>query len=335
MARFNMSEAQRGQLPLFIGLCGPSGGGKTFSALRLATGIQRVAGGKVAVIDTESKRALHYAESFAFHHIPFDAPFGPLDYREAIAFAIEQGAHTVVIDSMSHEHEGVGGVLEQHEAEVERLVRAWKGATESSVTFPAWAKPKAARRALLNYILQVNVNLICCFRAKQKLQLPTKQQKADGQRDPIALGWMPIAGPEYAYEMTALGVLPPGAKGVPNWKPPEPGSEMVTKRPQQFEAILQQGKSLSEDMGEQMALWAAGKAKPQERKSEPARNAPEACALLDKYLAAIDEAADSEALEALYETIAADLKSGKLPKDSRARLRAAYDTREESFDEQP
>jgi hypothetical protein len=110
---FEDHEAKRGAVPLLVGLVGPSSGGKTFSALRLATGIQRVTGGDIFVIDTESRRSLHYADQFKFRHVPFPAPFGPLDYLAAIEYCVKRGAKVVIVDSMSHEHEGPGGVLEQ------------------------------------------------------------------------------------------------------------------------------------------------------------------------------------------------------------------------------
>lgn len=257
MSRFQLRPAVRGVLPLFLGLCGPSGSGKTFSALRLATGIQRVVGGKIGFIDTEANRALHYADSFKFDHLPFPPPFSPDDYWEAINSCLVDGCKTIVIDSMSHEHEGPGGVLEWHTAEVERLCKSW-GQPESAVQFPAWAEPKAARRRLLNNILQVQVNLVMCFRAKRKIAMPTSEQKRAGQRNPIDLGWMPVAGQEYAYELTALGVLPPGSKGIPDWRVTDPGTEMVVKRPAQFEQIMRDEKQLTEDMGEAMARWAQG-----------------------------------------------------------------------------
>lgn len=259
MSRFQLKPATRTHLPLFVGLCGPSGSGKTYSALRLATGIQRVVGGKLAVLDTEAQRSLHYADGFAFEHMPFSPPFSPDDYWAAISECISAGAKTIVIDSMSHEHEGPGGVLEWHESEVERLAAAWKQPAVA-VQFPAWAEPKASRRRLLNNILQVNVNLVCCFRAKRKVQMPSPEQKARGQRNPIDMGWMPVAGPEYSYEMTALAVLTPGCKGVPDWDVKDPGTEMVVKRPAQFERILRSGGQLSEEMGEEMARWAQGTA---------------------------------------------------------------------------
>ena len=81
MARvFEDRPATRERTPLLVGLVGPSGSGKTYSALRLATGFQRVTGGDIYFIDTEARRALHYADSFNFRHLPFGAPFGSLDY---------------------------------------------------------------------------------------------------------------------------------------------------------------------------------------------------------------------------------------------------------------
>jgi len=118
---FEDRVAIRERVPLLIGLGGPSGSGKTFSALRLATGMQRVTGGEIYFIDTEARRALHYAEQFNFRHVEFKAPFSPLDYLAAIEFCVKKAAGVVIVDSMSHEHEGPGGVLEWHEAELDRM----------------------------------------------------------------------------------------------------------------------------------------------------------------------------------------------------------------------
>src|SRR6185369_14815084 len=153
-----------------VGLMGPSGGGKTYSALRLASGIQRVSGGEIFVIDTEARRALHYADVFSFRHVVFGAPFGPLDYLAAIKYCVDKGAGVIVIDSMSHEHEGPGGVLEMHESETKRLAAAWRMSIEKA-QMAGWAKPKQDRRKLINGILQMPVNVISCFRAKQKLKI--------------------------------------------------------------------------------------------------------------------------------------------------------------------
>ena len=60
---FSVIPAVRESAPLLLGLTGPSGSGKTFSALRLATGIARVIPGGIVLIDTENRRAKHYARA--------------------------------------------------------------------------------------------------------------------------------------------------------------------------------------------------------------------------------------------------------------------------------
>jgi len=246
---FELKTATRERVPLIVALAGPSGGGKTYSALRLATGMQRVIGGEIACIDTESRRALHYADSFKFQHMAFGAPFSPLDYLDAIAECTRKGASIVVIDSLSHEHDGPGGVLEWHDAEVERLSKAW-GVKPGKAQIPAWSEPKKARRKLIQTDLQLGVNLIICMRAKEKIGL--KGDKV------IDMGWSPIGGEEFVFEATLSCLLLPGSGGVPTWNPERPGEKAMTKLPEQFRAVFAQSIPLSEDIGAQLAKWAAG-----------------------------------------------------------------------------
>lgn len=239
---FEDKLATRAQTPLLIGLMGPSGSGKTFSALRLATGIQRVSGGDIFFIDTEARRALHYAEQFKFRHIDFKAPFGPLDYLAAIEHCKERGARTIIIDSQSHEHEGPGGVLEMHDAEM-------NGDFKKSMI--AWKRPKMERRRLLNSLLQMPINFIFCFRAKEKL-------KPQPGKEPTNLGFMPICGEEFVFEMTANALLLPHSGGVPTWISDFQGEKLMMKLPAQFESLFRNPEPLSEKTGEAMAQWARG-----------------------------------------------------------------------------
>ena len=260
--QFTHSPARRSRVPLLIGIIGASGSGKTYSALRLGTGIVRVSGGKLFGIDTETRRMAHYADTFPFEHVEFSAPFNPMAYIECIRYCAEEGAGCIVIDSASHEHEGEGGVLDMHEAELDRISKRddgsidWKKRKAASGT--AWIKPKAERRALVNGIMQLppEIALIFCFRAQEKLDWKTKD--ADGKL--VDLGWQPIAGGALVYEMTARCLLQPGADGVPDWNPKIPGENKLIKRPEQFRALFEKHKSkpLSEEMGEEMARWACG-----------------------------------------------------------------------------
>lgn len=258
--RFVANNAVRERVPLLIGLMGPSGGGKTFSALRLATGIQRVTGGEIYVIDTEAKRALHYADRFKFKHVPFTEPFGSRDYLEAMRFCVSQGAKTIVVDSMSHEHEGPGGMLDLHEQVLTRMAGNDYQKRER-MKMLAWAEPKAARRELINGILRLEANFIFCFRAKNTSK-PVKN--AEGKTEVVPLGFMPIAGEEFVFEQTLNALLLPGAGGVPSWSSQNVGESTMIKLPEQFAALRGRNRPLDENLGAHLARWASGESPPEQ-----------------------------------------------------------------------
>ena len=295
------SQAVRGSTPMLFGLIGPSGSGKTYSALRLATGFQHVFGGETFVIDTEASRAKHYAELFRFRHVPFAAPFSPDDYIAAIKHCVAKGAKTIVIDSLSHEHSGQGGVLEWHAAEVERIMAAWR-CNEDKANIPAWGKPKAARRRLINEITQANCNVIACFRAKDKIKV--------GGGKVIQMGWMPDAGEEFVFELTGKALLLPGAGGVPTWQSDQIGEKTMIKLPEYLRGIFSgaAGKPLDESIGQQLAKWAAG--------SDQAASPPPTAA---DY----DACTDQTAFDALEKRRADVWKA--MPPDAKAALKKAAD----------
>jgi hypothetical protein len=247
---FEAKPAVRESVPLLVGLMGCSGSGKTFSALRIATGIQEVTGGDIYGIDTEARRMLHYADQFKFKHIEFNAPFGSLDYLAAIEHSIKQVAKVIVIDSMTHEHSGPGGYLQTQDAEVDRMAGN-DYAKRDRVKMAAWIKPSALRQRMISGILQMNANFVFCFRAKEK----TKPKTGGGIQE---LGFMPIAGEELLFEMTVNCLLPPKSGGVPQWRSDQVGEKMMMKLPSQFEAIFSDSKPLDENMGHALAAWARG-----------------------------------------------------------------------------
>lgn len=321
MARtFTDVLAVREKTPILVGLIGPSGTGKTYSALRLATGMQRLSGGDIFVIDTEARRSLHYADKFKFRHVAFGAPFSPLDYLAAIEHCLKKGARTIIVDSMSHEHEGPGGVLEMHEAALDKMAGN-DFAKRNKMTMLAWGKPKQQRRRLINSILQMECNFLFCFRAKEKIRLQPG-------RDPIALGFQGISGDEWIYEMQLKCLLLPGCDGVPTWQSEMPGEKQMIKIPSQFRGIFG-GKpvQLSEEVGEAIAKWAEGDAKPH------AKSADE---LVEDY----DACSDAATLRTLEEQRRASWSS--LSPDGKKRVKGASDEakarierNERTFDDVP
>lgn len=294
---FEAKPAVRESVPLLVGIMGASGSGKTFSALRLATGIQTVTGGDIYVIDSEARRALHYADQFTFKHVQLDPPFGSLDYLAAIQHCVKLGAKVIVIDSMTHEHTGPGGYLMTQESEVERMAGS-DYAKRERVKMAGWIKPAALRQRMIAGILQLNVNLIFCFRAKEK----TKPVKGGGIQE---LGFMPIAGEELLFEQTVNCLLMPKSNGVPTWRSDQIGEKLMMKLPRQFERMFADSKALDEDTGRHLAEWAKGgtaKPAPSDELSDS-----EQIAAQDKILEAAAKLGTA-ALAAQWKSVPAHLK---------------------------
>lgn len=263
--KFVTEDAVRKRVPLWVGVNSPSGGGKTKSALRMAAGMKEVVGGEVHVLDTENDRALHYADEYEkaygyrFKHTHFDPPFGSLDYLDACRHCIANGATVIIVDSFSHEHDGIGGLLEQHESEIDRMqeeqrVKGWDISGREQLSQSAWKLPKSNRRRMINELMQLKCLFILLFRAKEKL-------KFGGGGKSGKLGWMPVTGDDLIFEMTTSILLPPRSKGVPNWNPKEEGEKMVVKLGP-FEELFKRATQLSEEIGAGMAKWALGGARP-------------------------------------------------------------------------
>ncbi len=276
--QFKIEKAVRRSVPLLIGLMGPSGGGKTYSALRIASGIQKVSPGQIIGIDTESDRMLHYADDFSFNHISFGEPFGAIDYLDVLKQAKDAKPSVIIIDSMSHEHEGLGGLLDLHDKELDRLAGD-DYAKRQRMGMLAWQKPKANRRKLINGLLQMNSNFIFCFRAKNS----SRPVKKNGKTEIENFGFVPVAGDEFVFEMTINMLLLPHADGHPTWQSENKGESMMMKLPEQFKGIFSNDVQLNEDIGEKLAKWAKGDSKPA-KKSAP-QKPPAELGTLQKYLA--------------------------------------------------
>lgn len=243
--KFESHEAVRGDDPLLIALMGPPGGGKSYSALRLAKGMQSVSGGDIEVIDTEN-RMRKYADYFKFRITPFNPPFKSEDFWTAIKQAAARKPAAIVVDSLSDEHEGDGGYLAWHDQMVEKM-----GGNE----WAAWAKPAASRRILTTNLLRLKIPLIACFRAREK----TKQAVNDrGKKEVINIGYQPVAPAEIVHTMDLTCILPPKANGVPVWKSDKIGEDFVLKMPEYLRALIRDGAQIDEEFGAALETWRRG-----------------------------------------------------------------------------
>jgi hypothetical protein len=244
---FSFRNAVRENVGLLIALAGASGSGKTYSALRLATGL---AGGKpFAFIDTEARRGLHYADRFDFLHADMGPPFRPERFVEAIQAAEQAGAGVVIIDSASHEYEGVGGIMEWADELAERGVKSPGN----------WKEPKLAHRRMMQALLQARVHLIFCLRADEKIEIV----REGGKTQVRPLGWMPICEKRFMYEMTASFTLTPEAPGRVRYGLPH-------KCQEQHRAMFADGALIGEDAGAALAAWARGEGAAPAAQPQPA-----------------------------------------------------------------
>jgi hypothetical protein len=235
--------AVRAGVNLIIALAGGTGSGKTFSAMRLASGI---AGDKrFAVIDTENGRASHYADRFAFDTAQLHAPFTPEAYTDAILAADEAGYPVIVVDSMTHEYAGDGGMLDMQEAEFERM------GSREAVKLSSWIKPKMAHKRMMTKLLQVRAHLILCFRADPKIEVVREDGKTKIVPKESLIGykgWIPITEKNLPYEATASFMFIADEPGVPH----------PIKLQDQHRALFPVGEPVTEESGRGIAAWAAG-----------------------------------------------------------------------------
>jgi len=276
---YHFRAAIREQVGLLIALVGASGSGKTMSAMKLAEGIVGK-GNRFCVIDTEARRALHYADMFQFDYAELHEPFTPEAYTEAIKAADAAGYKAIVVDSMSHEWAGEGGVLEMSEAELQRMAGDdWK--KREACRMAAWIKPKMSHKKMVQRLLQVKAHLIMCFRSEEKVKM---EKDANNKTVIVPIGWQPICSKELPYEMTASFLLTPDAPGMP--KP--------LKLQEQHKALFPLNKPINEESGKLVAAWAAGCALPETK--------PE------NYMAKIESAQTLDELSAIWKEIPKETK---------------------------
>ena len=203
MPVISIRKAKREGARLVIGLAGISGSGKTRTALELAFGMANFDASKIGFLDTENKRGSLYADCLKndkgevqeFFIGDLEPPFSPERYAEAIRQFAEFGVEVLVIDSTSHEYEGIGGVLEMREP-----LPGKKGKRDNYA--------KAEHKKFMNTMLQCNMHVICCTRAREKVIV----QQDGGKTVYIPQGIQPICEKNFMFEMTASVMMYDGGK---------------------------------------------------------------------------------------------------------------------------
>jgi hypothetical protein len=177
-------KALREQIWLKVLLAGSSGSGKTYSALRLATGVAKACGSKVAAIDTENGRIRYYADEFEFDDQQLEVPFTPEKYIEAIDEAADAGYRVLIIDSITHEWDYCNDVHNKMPG------NSWAN----------WAKITPRHDAFMEKILQSPMHVIATVRGKDEYVLEEKNGKQTPKK--VGLGFKQRDNVEYNYTVT-------------------------------------------------------------------------------------------------------------------------------------
>ncbi|TVQ85888.1 MAG: ATP-binding protein [Chromatiaceae bacterium] len=223
-------RATKTKAKLRAALFGPSGAGKTFTALRIATGL----GGQIAVIDTERGSASKYADRFEFDVLELGRCTIE-EYIGGIQAAGQAGYQVLVIDSMSH---GWQELL----AEIDRLAATkYRGNTWS-----AWSEGTPKQRRLVDAILTFPGHLIATMRSKTEW---TTQTNNNGRQTPVRVGLAPEQGKGIEYEFDLLLELTQDHLGT-----------VLKDRTGKFQDRLLE--KPGEDFGRELAAWLQGGAEP-------------------------------------------------------------------------
>jgi hypothetical protein len=248
-----LPATRQGVKPLIVPFA-ESGCGKTMSALLLARGI---AGpdGKIILGDSEAGRGSLYADVIPGGFLTFgiEPPFSPSRYIEAIDAIEEAGADVGILDSGSHEWEGISGVLDMAG---ENEQRSGKPGLHN------WKTPKLEHAKFVQRLLRTKIPFIICLRAKYKSrQAKNERGKTEIVKDDFT---SPIQAEDFIFEATAhFEIMPDHSIRLTKCSHPDLRKCFPEKGPIEIKH------------GQLIAQWAAGAAI-QNSVSAPAVNSTEA-----------------------------------------------------------
>ena len=300
-------KATKAQANLHAAIHGPSGAGKTFTSLRVGTGL---AGGKpIAVIDTERGSASKYADRFSFDVLELEDQ--TIDgYVAAIGEAAKAGYAVLIIDSLSH---GWQTLLE----EVEKLAKAkYRGNTWS-----AWSEGTPHQRRLVQAILNYPGHVIATMRSKTEWTTVDN----NGKKTPQRVGLAPEQGKGIEYEFDLLLEISTEHIG-----------HVIKDRTGKFQDKLID--KPGEDFGKQLAAWLSdGLPSPVVSAPTPARTAdatggtgdglPVEEPLAIRIATHISQASSVRTLGKIADRIDALVSEGQLSPDEAADLHGAVSRR--------
>jgi hypothetical protein len=190
MSKFEIHRATKRRAKLRLGMSGPAGSGKTYSALLIASGL----GGTIGLIDTEHGSGDLYADLIdeGYDVLTLSPPFTPARYIEAIHAFEEAGVSTIIIDSLTHAWTGEGGSLDRHGKIADKSGNSWQ----------AWRQVTPEHNALVEALLRSPCHVIATMRAKTEY-IQEKDERT-GKQVVRKIGLAPVMRDGIEYEFTTF-----------------------------------------------------------------------------------------------------------------------------------
>lgn len=207
---FAAVAAKREEIFLKVAIDGASGAGKTLSALFLAYGLvdckappelqgaERAAWvwSHIGILDTENRSALLYANAVfhgnphdfhvgAFQHYDFAPPYDPRYYIQAVRQMQADGILCAILDSITPEWDGRGGLLDIYSA-LGGKVTDWKVLTP-------------LHQGFLDELRLSKMDVIATMRSKEDVVL---EKNEAGKVEVRKMGLAPIQRQGVAYEFS-------------------------------------------------------------------------------------------------------------------------------------
>ena len=196
MGIFKKAERRRAKLKL--ALQGPAGAGKTHSALLLASGlIDDPSEDTIAVLDSENGSAeLESGKPGvpAFSVVPMSPPYSPEAYTEIIGAAVREGFKVLILDSISPEWSGAGGILE--------IVDALKSGSRNQMA--AWKEATPRHQAFVDSMIQAPIHIIATMRSKADYAM---DRDSAGKTKVAKVGLAPQQRDGIEFEFTLIGEI--------------------------------------------------------------------------------------------------------------------------------
>lgn len=202
-------DAVKERLKARVAIDGPTGSGKTWTALQWATILAD--GAPIGCIDTENRSAAYYAPTpgvevkrlnawdppYTFRHLKVAAPYDPRVLGRMIDAAEDDLGEdgVLVIDSLTHYWNGEGGTMDIVDDAASRA---------HGNGFAGWKEGTPAQRFMLDKIIHAPYHVIVTMRSKMEYVMEEQTRGGKKISVPKRVGMAPEQRPGVEYEFTVV-----------------------------------------------------------------------------------------------------------------------------------